>query len=286
MAVRTKICPVGAHIPVGGGLARRGLSYADTIGAEVVQVFVSNPRGWAPAPGDPAQDEAFRSGCAERGISVFVHAPYLINFGSPTALTLEKSVSATAHSLARARQIGAVGVVVHAGSAVAGAHRDDALKQVREHLLPLLEGLPARGPRLLIEPTAGGGQALAARVEQLAEYFDALDHHPRLGVCLDTCHVFAAGHDLTATGGVQAMMTALNKAVGRGRLRLVHANDSKDPVGSTRDRHATIGDGMIGREPFARLLAHPSVRGVPVIVETPESGAAADVATLKELRNR
>jgi deoxyribonuclease-4 len=284
MAARRKVCPIGAHVPVGGGLARRGLSYADTVGAETVQVFVSNPRGWAPAAGKPAEDEAFRAGCADRGITAFIHSPYLINFGSPTPETLRKSVAATAHSLLRGADIGATGVVVHAGSAVAGAHRDDALKQLREHVLPLLDDLPEGAPRLLIEPTAGGGQALAARVEQLEEYFDALDRHPRLGVCLDTCHVFAAGHDLTETGGVRRLMTALTKAVGQGRLGLVHANDSKDPAGSTRDRHTTIGSGCIGTEPFAQLLNHPTVRGVPVLVETPEEGAADDIATLKALR--
>lgn len=286
MPARTKLCPIGAHVPVGGGLAKRGLSYADTVGAETIQVFVSNPRGWALTAGKPAEDEAFRAGCAERTMTAFIHAPYLINFGSPTPATLEKSTLATAHALLRGSQIGAAGVVVHAGSAVAGAHRDEALKQVREALLPLLEELPSSGPRLLIEPTAGGGEALAARVEQLAEYFAALDHHPMLGVCLDTCHAFAAGHDLTARGGVRAMLTGLTKAVGRGRLGLVHANDSKDPCGSTRDRHTTMGSGQIGTEPFATLLAHPSVRGIPVIVETPESGAAEDIATLKRLRDR
>jgi deoxyribonuclease-4 len=282
MAAR-KVSPIGAHIPVAGGLAKKGLSYADTIGAEAVQVFVSNPRGWAPAAGNPAQDEAFRDGCSERGIPAFVHAPYLINFGSPTLETVQKSVVSTAHSLRRGAEIGAAGGGVDPREAVGGTHRDDALKQVREQLLPLLDG---DGPRLLIEPTAGGGQALAARVEQLEEYFDALDRHPRLGVCLDTCHAFAAGHDLTATGGARRLVSALTKAVGKGRLGLVHANDSKDPVGSTRDRHTTIGAGCIGTEPFAALLALPAVRGIPVIVETPEAGAADDVETLKRLRDR
>ncbi|MEO6203904.1 MAG: TIM barrel protein, partial [Mycobacteriales bacterium] len=120
-----KPSPVGAHVPVSGGLAR-GLAYAADVRAQAVQVFVSNPRGWAPSAGDPKQDEQFRGRCQDAGIPVFVHAPYLINFGSPTEATLRKSVDAMAHALERGAAIGAAGVVVHAGSAVAGAHRDDA----------------------------------------------------------------------------------------------------------------------------------------------------------------
>lgn len=267
--------PIGAHVPVGGGLAKRGLSYADKVGAETVQVFVSNPRGWAQPAIDPAQDKAFRDGCAERGIPAFIHAPYLVNFGSPNEPTLANSVRAMQFALNRGTDIGAVGVVVHAGSAV-GMHRDDGLKRVRENLLPLLEG---DGPRVLIEPTAGGGQALAGRIEQLADYFDMLDNHPRLGICLDTCHAFAAGHDLTARGGVRALIRTV-RAIGP--LLLVHANDSKDPVGSGRDRHEQVGQGTIGPDPFRKLLS--LIRGVPVVVETPESGAAQDIALLKGLR--
>jgi deoxyribonuclease-4 len=177
--------------------------------------------------------------------------------------------------------------VVHAGSAVAGARREEALAQLRELLLPLLDEVPDDGPRLLVEPTAGGGQALAARVEQLADYFAALEHHPRLGVCLDTCHAQAAGHDLAVPGGVRAMLGALVKAVGRGRLGLVHANDSRDPCGSTRDRHAAIGEGSIGLDPFGELFVHPATRGVPVVVETPggADGQRRDIGLLRALRN-
>jgi len=281
-----KPSPVGSHVPVGGGLVK-GLAYAREIGATAVQVFVSNPRGWAPSPGDPRQDEAFREDCARSGIPVYVHAPYLINFGSPTEATLRRSVEATRHALTRAAAVGARGVVVHAGSAVAGAHRDDALAQLREHLLPLLDEVPEGGPRLLVEPTAGGGQALAATVPDLGPWFAQLDAHPALGVCLDTCHAFAAGHDLASPGGMKRMLDALVKTVGRGRLGLVHANDSRDPLGSGRDRHEAIGQGHIGRDPFAELFRHPSTRGVPVVVETPGDAAShrRDVELLCALRD-
>ena len=277
---------VGAHVPVAGGLGR-ALAYALEIGAGALQVFVSNPRGWAPSAGDPATDEKFRADCAGAGLPVYVHAPYLVNFGSPTATTLTRSVSAVEHALARGAAIGARGVVLHAGSAVAGAHRDAALGQLRSHLLPVLEACDPAGPRLLVEPTAGGGQALAATVQDLEAWFAQVESHEMLGVCLDTCHAFAAGHDVAAPGGMKRTLDALVKTVGRGRLALVHANDSKDPLGSARDRHEAIGAGHIGKEPFAELFRHPATRGVPVVVETPGDAAShrRDVELLCSLRD-
>ena len=208
---------VGSHVPTSGGLVK-ARAYADEIGARAVQVFVSNPRGWAPSAGDPAQDEQFKGRCADDGIPVYVHAPYLVNFGSPTEATRSKSVAAVEHAMRRGLAIGAKGVVVHAGSAVAGAHRDEAMAQLRTSLLPLLDAADPVGPKLLVEPTAGGGQALAATVQELEPWFAQLDAHEMLGVCLDTCHAFAAGHDLAAPGGMKRMLDALVKTVGRGRL--------------------------------------------------------------------
>ena len=275
---------IGAHVPVGGGLARQGLAYAARVGAEAVQVFVSNPRGWAPAAGRPAEDAAFREGCASSGIRAFVHAPYLINFGSPTPATLAHSVGALSHALTRAAAIGAVGVVVHGGSAVAGGTRERALAQLREAVLPLLDD---GGPALLIEPTAGGGEPLAATIDQLGEVFSVLESHPRLGVCLDTCHAFAAGEDLTARGGVKKVLDHLVAVVGRGRLRLVHANDSRDPLGSSRDRHESLGAGTLGLGVFQQLVRHPAVRRAAVVVETPgdEAGHLRDIGLLKGFRD-
>lgn len=270
-----------------GGLARGALKYAVSIGAEAIQVFVSNPRGWAASAGDPRDDHAFREGCTAARLPVFVHAPYLVNLGSPTEATRHRSVDALRHAIERGAAIGAAGIVVHGGSAVAGARRDTALGQLRETLLPLLDAIPDSGPKLLIEPTAGGGEALAARIEDLSEYFAAVDSHPRLGVCLDTCHAQAAGHDLAAPGGVRTALTALVKAVGRNRLALIHANDSRDPLGSRRDRHAAIGEGSIGKAPFRELFVHSATREVPVVIETPGGMAAhrKDVALLKSLRD-
>jgi deoxyribonuclease IV len=282
--------PIGAHIQIRGGLARGGLAYADAVGAGAVQVFVGNPRGWKLTDGDPAQDEAFTAGCAERGVPSFIHTPFLVNVGSPTAATVSQSIASISHNLRRGVELGVRGVVVHAGSAVGEDRYDDALRQLRERLLPVLDALPDGAPRLLIEPTAGGGRSLAATVEDLGPYLAALDDHPLVGVCFDTCHAWAAGHDLAVPGGMAATFDALEATVGPGRLGLVHANDSLDACGSRRDRHTTIGEGSIGVGPFRELLAHPSMTGVPVVVETPSeldgspsAGHKRDIDLLRSL---
>ncbi|MFI5618495.1 deoxyribonuclease IV [Streptomyces sp. NPDC051567] len=279
--------PVGGHIPVAGGLASVGLAYAREMGAEAVQVFVANPRGWATPVGTPAQDERFRAECAAGSLPAYVHAPYLINFGSHTGATVERSVESLRHSLRRAREIGALGVVVHTGSATGGRPREAAYAQVREYMLPLLDELTHEDdPFLLLESTAGQGASLCARTWEFGPYFDALDHHPKLGICLDTCHIFAAGHDLAEPGGTKRTLDLLVETVGEGRLKLVHANDSQEGVGARKDRHANIGRGHIGPDAFAELFTHPAMEGVPLITETPggKEGHTADVALLKELR--
>jgi deoxyribonuclease IV len=289
--------PIGAHIQIRGGLAKGGLAYTDAVGARAVQVFVGNPRGWRLTAGNPVQDALFVEGCAERGVPAFIHTPFLVNVGSPTEATVEQSLTSIAHNLARGAELGCRGVVVHAGSAVGEDRYDAALRQLHERLLPVLDALPDGGPRLLIEPTAGGGKALAATVEELGPYFAALENHPLIGVCFDTCHAWAAGHDLSVPGGMTATLDALEATVGPDRLGLVHANDSLDECGSKRDRHTTIGEGSIGSGaygtgPFAELLAHPSVAGVAVVVETPSeldgspsAGHKRDIDLLRSLRD-
>jgi deoxyribonuclease IV len=273
---------IGAHVPVAGGLAA-GLRYAADIGAGAAQVFVANPRSWA-LPAGPAG--AGPGPAAGAVMPLFVHAPYLINLGSPDQVIRDRSVVSLRHSLHRGAQLGARGVVVHAGSA-AGGERDKSLRHAREALLPLLDSIPDGGPDLLVEPMAGLGQMLCRTVADLGPYLAGLDWHPRAGVCLDTCHLFAAGHDLAAPGGVAAILDELAAVTaGTGRLRLLHVNDSTEPCGSHRDRHENIGAGRIGRAAFAALLQHPAVARVPCLIETPgpKAAHAADVATLKRLR--
>jgi deoxyribonuclease IV len=278
--------PVGTHIKVGKGLVQEVLPRAREIGAEVLQIFSGNPRGWALAAGDRAKDEAFRAGTAEQGLRVVIHAPYLVNLGSPTPLTYERSVATVAHNLLRATQLGAEGVVVHTGSCVDDGGYDTAMKQVREGLLPVLDALGDDGPWLMLESTAGQGRSLCATVEHHEAYVEALDRHPRVGLCLDTCHLFAAGEPLDEPGGTTDTIDRLVSIAGPGRLRLVHANDSMDVRGAFKDRHQRIGEGHIGLGAFRELLAHPATAGVPLVLETPGSRDTDDpqIPLLKQLR--
>jgi len=279
--------PIGTHVLVGKGLVDGAVANADEVGCETFQIFVGNPRGWALSPGKPAEDGRFRDLMVERGTRVFIHAPYLVNLGSPTASTYEKSVASVAHNLKRAAEIGAEGVVVHTGSYVGDVDDTQAMKQVREGLLPLLDAVADdAAPWLLLEPTAGQGRSLCAGVEDLAPYLDALDHHPKAGICLDTCHIFAAGAPLDEPGGTTATVDRIVEIGGPGRLRLVHANDSMDVRGAFKDRHQRIGEGHIGEGAFRELFAHPATAGVPFILETPDSRNAdnRDIPLLKRLR--
>jgi len=280
--------PIGAHAPTSGGLASGSLRYAAAVGAEAIQVFVANPRSWAltrrDAAQQAAQEEALREAAAEARMPVFVHAPYLVNVASPDPRLRALSAGSIRHSLARGAAIGARGVVVHTGSATDG-NSDGGLARARECLLPILAGIGADAPDLLLEPMAGQGNALCSLVADLGPYLDALSWHPRAGICLDTCHLFAAGHDLAGPAGPAIVLAELD-ALAAGRLRLVHANDSRDCCGSTRDRHAAIGQGQIGTAAFASLLSHPATDGAAFVVETPggAAGQAADIAALRELR--
>jgi len=284
--------PIGTHVQVGKGLVAGALASADRLGCETLQVFVGNPRGWALSAGRPTEDKAFRAELEARGMRAFVHAPYLVNLGSPTPATYEKSAAAVAHNLRRAAEIGAEGVVVHTGSFVSTEGDPEeqyavAMAQVREALLPVLEEIEAEdGPWLLLEPTAGQGRSLCAGVEDLAAYLQALDHHPKAGICLDTCHVFAAGAPLDEPGGAVATVDRIVEIGGPGRLRLIHANDSMDVRGAFKDRHQQIGKGHIGTGAFAELFAHPATQGVPFVLETPGSRDPGnrDIPLLKDLR--
>jgi len=287
--------PVGTHVLVGAGLVKGALASAEELGCETLQVFVGNPRGWALSPGKPAEDAAFAAATAERGMRTFIHTPYLVNLGSPTPATYERSVALVAHNLRRAAEIGAEGVVVHTGSYVdpagdpegAADRQAAALSQVREGLLPLLDLVADDGaPWLLLVPTAGQGRSLCAGVEDLQAYLGALDFHPKAGICLDTCHVFAAGAPLDEPGGAAATLERIVEIGGPGRLRLIHANDSMDVRGAMKDRHQKLGEGHIGVDAFAELLAHPATEDVPFVLETPGSRSVGDpdIALLKRLR--
>ena len=269
-------------------MAKRSIEYATTIKAEAIQVFASNPRGWAMPDANPQADDAFRTKATELDIETYVHAPFLINLGSPTEATYKNSVASTAYSLKRGREIGALGVVIHTGSAVEEAHVPKAWKQIKKGVMPILEKLGDDDPWLLLEPTAGQGQSLVKKLNDLLNYFEALEWHPKVGVCLDTCHVFAAGHDIKSKGGMKGTIDLLVEIAKKERIQLIHANDSMDVLGSLKDRHANLGEGEIGTKPFEELLAHPAVVNAPLILETPgeEPEHGREVALLKKMRDK
>lgn len=277
---------IGAHVPTSGGMAKRSIDYAETIAAEAIQVFTSNPRGWAMPETNHDADALFREKAQALDLETYVHAPFLINLGSPTEDTYKNSLASTAYSLKRGQEIGALGVVVHTGSAVKEENVANAWKQIKKGVMPILESLDDDAPFLLLEPTAGQGQSLVKKLDDLANYLQALENHPKVGICLDTCHVFAAGHDIAKKGGMKETLDLLVEIAGVERIQLIHANDSMDICGALKDRHQNIGDGFIGVDPFAELLAHPAVANAPLILETPgaEPEHGKEVALLKQLR--
>jgi len=277
---------IGAHTPTSGGMAKRSLGYAETIKAEVIQVFASNPRGWAMPEPNPAADEDFKAKAAAMDITTYVHAPFLINLGSPTEGTYKNSLASTAYSLKRGKEIGALGVVIHTGSAVDEGHVANAWKQIHEGMMPILNSLPEDGPSLLLEPTAGQGQSLVKKLDDLENYLKALEYHPKVGICLDTCHVFAAGHDIAKKGGMTETLDLLVQIAGAERFQLVHANDSMDVCGALKDRHQNLGEGYIGLDAFKEMFQHPAIANAPLILETPgeEPEHGKEVALLKKLR--
>ena len=279
---------IGAHVPTSGGMAKRAIEYAKTIKAEAIQVFASNPRGWAMPETNHEADQAFIEKANELEIETYVHAPFLINLGSPTEGTYRNSLASTKYSLKRGREIKAKGVVIHTGSAVDEGNIKKAWKQIHEGMMPILNELDDQDPWLLLEPTAGQGQSLVKRLEDLNNYFEALEWHPKVGICLDTCHVFAAGHDIKIKGGMSATIDLLVEVAGAERIQLIHANDSMDVLGSLKDRHQNLGEGEIGTKPFAELLAHPAIVDAPLILETPgeEPEHGSEVAILKKMRDK
>lgn len=250
---------------VAGGLAR-AVRETERLGGDALQVFSSNPRGWARPEPDHEEECAFATACAERHWPLFLHAPYLVNLAAPDELVHQRSVAAMEFALSRGARLGAAGVVVHAGSALSG-DRDPARQRAAGASLTLLDRNP--GVDLLFELTAGGGtRAVARTVEDAALLIDACGGDERVGLCIDTCHLWAAGIDLTTDAALGELRAAV-RSIGRNRIRLLHVNDSRDPLGSGRDRHADLGEGLLGTDALTSFLRAPEWRGVTAILETP-----------------
>lgn len=255
---------IGAHLSSSGGI-HTAVDRAEAIGAESLQVFTQSPRRWRPTDHDPATFETFRARREEVGLrGVLCHALYLCNFGATDGAIYEKSVAALVNTMEVARAIDADAVVLHVGSHL-GAGFEACLERVLPALDRILE-LTNDTTWLLMENSAGAGGTIGRSLEELAQIYERLDRHPRLGVCLDSCHLYVSGVDVTDRAALDALLDELDDAVGFDRLRALHVNDSAAELGSNRDRHANIGDGVLG-EKLGVFLGHPRLQGLPAVLE-------------------
>ena len=270
----------GGHCP--GGI-KKALDNAHAFGMDAVQLFVQSPRAWRFPEHDPADLKAFRARREELGIqAVAVHALYLLNLASPKDDFYEKSVTTLRSTVDAACSIGAEAVVFHVGSHL-GSGFEPALERVAPALAEALERC-SDTTWLCMENTAGTGGTIGRSLEELAALYEALDHHPRLGVCLDSCHLFASGYDVTDRGELDKTLAQLDDLIGLDRLRCLHVNDSKTPLGSNRDRHDNIGEGLMG-EGLGVFLGHPKLKGLPAYLEVPGTdGHGPDAEQTKKFR--
>jgi deoxyribonuclease-4 len=258
---------IGAHMSVAGGLSR-AVDRAVLHGCEALQIFAKNANRWAAPPLDPADVRAFRRRIDETGIRPVVsHASYLINLATTAAALREQSLAAFLDELDRAEALGLLGVVIHPGTCTAGSE-DAALRLIAESIRAVVTARPRRRTMVLLEHTAGQGRTLGHRFEHLARILEHLDGSPRVGVCLDTCHLVAAGYDIASGEAYGTTFEALDRIVGLDRVKVFHGNDSKRPCGSRVDRHEHIGEGCLGLEPFRRLLHDARFADHPLLIET------------------
>ena len=267
-------------------------------GCEALQIFTRNGNQWLGKPLDPEEIRLFRRRIDETDIRPVVsHASYLINLATTFAALRVQSLAAFADEIARAEALGLLGVVLHPGTCTAGTE-EEALRLIADAIRDTFAASPHTTTMVLLEHTAGQGRTLGYRFEHLARILEHLDGHPRVGVCLDTCHLFASGYDISTATGFADTFQLFERLVGLDRLKAFHANDSKKPYGSRLDRHEHIGDGCLGLDPFHRLLHDPRFSDLPLLIETEKSkGAeraraivedpldARNLATLRRLRD-
>ncbi len=273
----------GFHVPIAGGL-QVAPEAARQRGCTALQIFPSTPRGWKPSPRSEDEVAAFRAARDTCGIThVFLHAIYLLNLASPDDALRARSIDGCVDSLVLGDRIGADGVVVHLGSATDAA-TDAGVARLVESLRTVL-GRHAGATPLLLENSAGGGNNLGNSLEQLGAIVDGLGAPPeRVGVCLDTCHAFAAGVDLREAATRESWLADATSRGLLARVRLLHLNDSDGPVGCRRDNHAGIGDGQIGADALGALIRDPRLSDLPAILETPGRDIAADLVNLERVR--
>ncbi len=255
---------IGAHLSSAGGLDK-AVDRAEAVGAESLQVFTQSPRTWRPTNHDPASFDRFRERRAEVGLAgVLCHALYLCNFAAPDDGVYEKSVAALRNTMQVACAIGADGVVFHVGS-----HLGSGFEAGLERVVPAMEqvlDLCSDETWLLMENSAGTGGTIGRSIEELATLHERLGRHPRLGVCLDSCHLYASGVDVTDPVLLDALLDELDSSIGLDRLRALHVNDSEAALGSNRDRHANILEGLLG-ERLGVFLGNARLQGLPAVLE-------------------
>jgi deoxyribonuclease IV len=278
---------IGAHVSSSGGI-HTAIDRAAAIGAESLQLFTQSPRTWRPTNHDPATFERFRARRVESGIGgVLCHALYLCNLAAPDDAVYEKSVAALRNTMEVASAIGADGVVFHVGSHL-GSGFEAGLARVLPAMERVLE-LSTDETWLLMENSAGAGGTIGRSVEELATLYERLGRHPRLGICLDSCHLYVSGVDVTDPVALDACLDEVDAAIGLDRLRALHVNDSAAPLGSNRDRHANVLEGLLG-ERLGVFLGCSRLQGLPAVLETagPENRGpdANEVRKAKELHAR
>jgi deoxyribonuclease-4 len=270
----------GAHC---SGGVKKALDNAFAMGADTVQLFVQSPRTWRFPNHDPADLARFRERRAEAGLGALVHAVYLVNLATPDDAMYEKSVDTMRATVDAACALEADAVVFHVGSHL-GAGFDAGLERIVPALAQVLDRCSER-TWLLMENTAGAGGTIGRSLDELATIFDALGRHERLGICLDSCHLYASGIDVTNRAALDALLGDLDARMGLDRLRALHANDSKAPLGSNRDRHDNIGEGLIG-EGLGAFLSHPKLQKLPAVLEVPgKDGKGPNAHELEKLRD-
>jgi deoxyribonuclease IV len=278
---------LGAHVPVTGGL-HNAPANGRAIGAEAIQIFTRSQLQWKAKPVTPEEVHAFRGAMVESGVqSVMTHGSYLVNLAALDAAILERSRDTFAADMERCHALGIPYLVFHPGAHL-GAGREAGLRAIARSLDDILarDSGPSVSP--LLEVTAGQGSCLGERFEDLAEILRLVRDPARLGVCLDTCHLYAAGYDIANPRGYERAVADLDRLVGLSKVKAFHLNDAKKGLGSRLDRHARIGTGTLGLATFRRIVNDPRFAGVPMVVETPGPLAEwkKEVALLRRLRRR
>lgn len=276
---------LGAHMSIAGGVdkaVQRGAS----IGCETIQIFVKSPSRWAPRKLPPEEVERFRERQQETGIRpIFGHDSYLVNVGSPDDALWEKSLASLLEEVEHCQALGLPYLVMHPGAHME-AGTQAGLERVARAIDAVHERTPGYRVRILLETSAGAGTVLGRRFEELRAIIDRVKEPRRLGVCFDTCHVFASGYDLRTRQAYEQTMRELERIIGRGRVLAFHLNDSRGGLGSHVDRHENIGEGQLGLDAFRWLLNDPRWAERPMVIETEKSDDLhEDVENLRRLRS-